>query len=292
MSRLAQRSVAVADTLNMGVGVSARQLGLAWEGHYHVRGSVPAGPRLAVVGSRACDFGLADAVAPIVAAAHDLGWSVVSGGALGIDARAHREALARAVPQLAVLPCASDAYYPPRNAELFDRIAAAPASGLLFALGESRPPCRGIFASRNRIVVGLATALVVVQAGARSGSAGTGRLGLSTATPTAVLPGSRGCAALAAAGAFRLPDATDAQLGSTVRRWLEAVLEGRTLADQGGAWPPRLTWLREAIAARGARGLNLDALPDPLAGVVALTEAETLGLITELAPGRYVLARS
>ena len=276
----------------MGIGVSARQLGLAWEGHYRLRGSVPVGPRLAVVGSRACDYRLADAVGPLVTAAYELGWSVVSGGALGIDARAHQEALARGVPQLAVLPCASPDYYPPGNRDLFERIAAAPASGLLFALGASRPPCRGIFASRNRIVVGLASALVVVQAGARSGSVGTGRLGLSTGTPTAVLPGSRGCAALAAAGAFRLPPADDAELGSTVRRWLEAVLEGRTLGEQGGAWPKRLAWLRDAIAARGAQGLNLDALPDPLAGVVALTEAETLGLITELAPGRYVLARS
>jgi DNA processing protein len=230
-------------------------------------------------------------VTDLVAAAGEVGWSVVSGGALGIDAAAHQAALEHGVPQLAVLPCGSDNPYPPRNRPLFERIVAAPGSGVLYAQPRGRTPTRSMFASRNRIIVGMAAALVVVEAEPRSGSIGTGRLGLAMGTPSAVMAGSRGCAALAAAGATRFPaDLEGASLRRATRAWLEAVVGGRHVVPARPRWPQGSSWLHDRIEAAGARGLTVDDLPDRLAGIVALTEAETMGLVQEIAPGRYVLA--
>jgi DNA processing protein len=230
-------------------------------------------------------------VPDLVAAAGEVGWSVVSGGALGIDAAAHEAALDQGVVQLAVLPCGSDNPYPPRNRALFDRIAGAPGSGILYAQPRGRAPTRSMFASRNRIIVGLAAALIVVEAELRSGSIGTGRLGLAMGIPTAVIAGSRGCAALAAAGAMRFPSELEgAALRRATRAWLEAIVGGRHVVPTRPRWPQSLAWLHERIEAAGARGLTVDDVPDRLAGIVGLTEAETLGLVQEIAPGRYVLA--
>lgn len=271
--------------------ISASELGLGGTGEYEIRGTPPPAPRLAIVGSRACHRARAARVPDLVAAARDVGWSVVSGGALGIDASAHRAAVELEVPQLVVLPCGSDNLYPARNRDLFEAVARSPGSGLLFAQPRGRSPTRSMFASRNRIIVGLAAALVVVEADLRSGSMGTGRLGLASSTPTAVVAGSRGCAALAAAGAHPFPrDLEGEPLRRATRAWLEAVVGGRHLVPARPRWPSALQWLYARIVAAGARGITVDELPDRLGGVVALTEAETMGLVQEISPGRYVLA--
>lgn len=113
------------------------------------------------------------------------GWTVVSGGAYGIDAAAHRGALAAAGTTIAVLACGVDRPYPAGNASLFERIAD---DGLL--ISEWPPgadPHRHRFLIRNRVIAALTRGTVMVEAAARSGARQTlGRAVLLGRAPMAV----------------------------------------------------------------------------------------------------------
>jgi predicted Rossmann fold nucleotide-binding protein DprA/Smf involved in DNA uptake len=137
-------------------------LGLRAKHPFHLVGELPPPPRLAVVGSRAAHRSFRDAVEPMVHAAGQCGWSIVSGGAIGIDGDAHAAALTAGVPQLVVLPCGSDRAYPPQHAGLFQEIAAAPRSGVLYAHPPGTVPTKGMFASRNAVMVALCDAVAIV----------------------------------------------------------------------------------------------------------------------------------
>jgi DNA processing protein len=101
------------------------------------------------------------------------GWAVVSGGAFGVDAAAHRAALGADGVTVAVLACGVDVPYPSAHAELFDAIAA---QGVLVS---EWPPGRHVsrlrFLVRNRVIAALATGTLVVEAGQRSGALNTAR---------------------------------------------------------------------------------------------------------------------
>lgn len=270
--------------------VSAAQLELTGAASWPLHGSLPPCPRLAVVGSRAASRLTLACIPAIVAAAAARGHTLVSGGARGVDGAVHRAALAAGVPQLAIVPCTPGEPYPPEHAALFTAIAAAPGSGVLFTRPEGLHNTRGIFASRNALVVGVAAALVVAQALPRSGSWGTGRMALRCGRRTAALAGASGCADLIAHGAHALP-CEPAAVGAAVLAWLDGA--GQDTA--GPTWPEALRWLAEALAAAGPRGLGLDDLAehaDAATGNAALLSAELLGLVVESPPGRYHLRRS
>ncbi len=279
--------------------MSSAALGLPGkrERSFELVGPLPPRPRLAIVGSRAAHRRTLRVLGPILGEAARRGWSLVSGGALGIDGGAHRAALEQRVAQLAVLPCGRDRLYPPGHAQLFAAMAEARHAGLLFAQPPGTEPARAMFASRNAIVVGLADAVLVAEAGLRSGSAGTGRLALRRQVPLAAIAGSPGCGALIGAGARPLPSPphTDdpdalASFVDAVGVWLD-VLSGRA-ADEGTSlgerWPEHLVWLETALREAGPSGLSIDALPQPGAAALALCEAELLGLVCEAAAGRWV----
>ena len=273
--------------------VTAAALGLSGARAYDVVGAtaLPPEPRLAIVGSRAAHRRVRRLIPAMVAAARAAGWSVISGGALGIDGDAHRAALVHDVPQLAVLPCGVDRPYPPDHAPLFLRIADGPHSAIVFDLPRGVTPSRSMFASRNSLVVELAQAVVVAQAAPRSGSLGTGRLALRRGRRVLVCSGSHGCAALMALGGERLPVNSDlGRVRQDVAAWLSVAM-GDARAPWDDAWPVHLQWLREQLNARGSKGITVDHLPDPLAGLCALSEAEARSLIEEVSPGRFVAAR-
>lgn len=226
-------------------------------------------------------------VADIVRGSTAADFAVVSGGARGIDADAHRAALELGVPQVAVLPCGPDMLYPPEHETLFEAIVGEGRGALLFAHPPGTQPSRGMFASRNRIVVGLVEAVVVVQAARRSGTMITAKEALRQQRPLAVLSGSPGAKMLIGHGATRLDRPGEPDTAVATTRWLQTLGEER---PPSSAWPTRLSWLREHLEARGPSGTSVDDLPDPLAAAVALVEAETLGLIVEVAPGRWVCA--
>jgi DNA processing protein len=262
--------------------IPAALLGLKGSLVWQLHGSLPAAPRLAVVGSRAAHRQSKACIEPIVDAALAHGYALVSGGARGIDAEVHRVALARGAPQLAIVPCHPEAPYPPEHAELFAAIAAVPGSGVLFALPPGVGSCRGIFASRNALVVAAATALIVAEAAPRSGSWGTGGLALRRRVATAAVLGSAGCADLVVRGACAL-QADPTSMKAAVLAWLAAPGE----APAAASWPGELTWLAEALARAGTRGVGLDDLGDPSRACAALVSAEILGLVFESPPGRY-----
>ncbi len=115
------------------------------------------------------------------------GVMVVSGGAYGIDAAAHRAALAADGVTVLVSAGGLDRPYPAGNARLYEQAAA---TGLV--LSESPPgsaPQRHRFLSRNRLIAALSTGTVVVEAAARSGALNTARHARTIGRPVMAVPG-------------------------------------------------------------------------------------------------------
>ena len=126
---------------------------------------------VAIVGARDATTYGAEVGADLGADVSDAGLTVVSGAAYGIDACAHRGALAMGKPTIAVLAGGSDVDYPRAHTALLARIAE---EGLI--VREQAPgqiPLKARFLSRNRLIAGLTQGTVVVEAARRSGSLNT-----------------------------------------------------------------------------------------------------------------------
>lgn len=138
-----------------------------------VRGELAVVPLggVAIVGSRAASSYGRSAAHALAYEVAQRGRVVISGGAFGIDAEAHRGALGAAGPTVCVLASSVDEPYPRVNAGLFDQIAER---GLV--VSESPPgshPTRPRFLARNRLIAALASATVIVEGAARSGACNT-----------------------------------------------------------------------------------------------------------------------
>jgi len=144
-------------------------------------------PAVAIVGSRAASaYGLevARRVAGELASA---GLVVVSGLAFGIDAAAHEAAIAAGGRTIAVQACGIDRVYPAAHRALAERIAHSGAVVTELALGVA--PLPAFFPLRNRLISGLARALVVVEARERSGSLVTARHAADQGVEVFAVPG-------------------------------------------------------------------------------------------------------
>lgn len=175
---------------------------------------------LAIVGSRnATPQGLqtAEAFARALAAG---GLGIVSGLALGIDAAAHRGALAAKGATIAVIGTGADRVYPARNKELAMAIAEHGTIVSEFPLGTAAIAAN--FPRRNRIISGLVNGVLVVEAALESGSLITARLAAEQGREVFAIPGSihspvaRGCHRLIKQGAKLVETAQDIleELGS------------------------------------------------------------------------------
>jgi len=154
-----------------------------------VRGDVSAlaGPCVAIVGSRAATvYGrtVARRLAAELAAA---GVVVVSGLALGIDAAAHRGALEAGGRTVAFQACGPDLVYPRVHRRLAEEIVCQGAVVSEFPPGT--PPLRPYFPMRNRLISGVASAVVVVEARERSGSLITARHAADQGRDVFAVPG-------------------------------------------------------------------------------------------------------
>jgi DNA processing protein len=143
---------------------------------------------VAVVGARAAtDYG-AHVAAELGADLAARGWVVVSGGAYGIDAAAHRGALAGGGATVAVLACGVDVTYPRGQAALLERIAGG--EGVVVSeLPPGSTPTRPRFLTRNRVIAAVSRGTVVVEAAYRSGALNTASSAASLGRFVMAVPG-------------------------------------------------------------------------------------------------------
>jgi len=133
------------------------------------------------------------------------GLTIVSGLALGIDAAAHEGGLDGPGSTVAVIGTGIDIVYPRRHETLAARIAAAGCIVSEYPLGT--PPLASNFPRRNRLISGLARAVLVVEAAAQSGSLITARMAAEQGRDVFAIPGSihaplaKGCHQLIRQGA-------------------------------------------------------------------------------------------
>jgi DNA processing protein len=170
-------------------------------------------PALAVVGSRhASTQGVADAER-FARAMSEAGLTIISGLAQGIDAAAHGGGLQGEGSTIAVIGTGVDIVYPARNRKLAHQIAEQGCLLSEYALGV--PAISSNFPRRNRIISGLARAVLVVEAAAQSGSLITARTALEQGRDVFAIPGSihsvlsKGCHQLIKQGAKLVESAQD-----------------------------------------------------------------------------------
>ena len=143
---------------------------------------------LAVVGARkATPYGLA-AARMFAGWAADVGYTVISGAAIGCDQAAHRAALEVGGRTVAVLGCGADVAYPRGAGALLAQIARTGC--VVSELDWGYPPAKWTFRARNRIIAGLAGALLVLEAGLPSGTFITADEALACGRDVLVVPGS------------------------------------------------------------------------------------------------------
>ena len=143
---------------------------------------------VAIVGSRAATAYGNGITTDIAVDLAERGVTVVSGGAFGIDAAAHRGALAAGGPTVGVLACGVDVAYPQANAELFEEVARRHL--LVSELPPGAHPTRVRFLARNRLIAAMSSATVVVEAALRSGARNTAGWALECGRPLMAVPGS------------------------------------------------------------------------------------------------------
>ncbi len=185
-------------------------VGLFLKGDLERWDDVMAAPRVTIVGTRAATrYGssTAEAVGRAFAVS---GCVVISGLARGIDSRAHCGALAAGGVTVAVLGTGPDVIYPRQNASLYEEVGR---KGIVVSeYPPGTPAARWRFPARNRLMAALGDALIVVEAGLRSGALLTVDEALDLGRDVFVVPGpigspaSRGCNRLAAEGAHIVYD--------------------------------------------------------------------------------------
>jgi DNA processing protein len=166
-----------------------------------VRGTLPPAhlPAVAIVGTRRCTTYGRDQTTRLATLLAENGLTIISGGALGIDAEAHRAALRVKAPTTAVLGCGLAHTYPPQHDELFARIVGEGGS-IISEFPMEVPPLAAHFPRRNHTIAGLCAGVLVIEAPVRSGALITARIAVEELNREAMaIPGrvdsptSRGC---------------------------------------------------------------------------------------------------
>ncbi len=186
---------------------------------------------ISIVGSRVSTSYGEWVTSEIVADASTRNLAIVSGGAYGIDAIAHRSAIAHSQPTVAFMAGGIDRIYPSGNSALLEKVIDVGALVAEQAPGAS--PTKWRFLQRNRLIAALGEVTVVVEAGLRSGALNTISHAIDLGRPVAAVPGpitsqtSVGCNRLLSQGlasAICQPsDAADLALGR--QGWFQPELE-------------------------------------------------------------------
>jgi len=278
----------------------------------YVRGALPAlDPEraVAVVGTRRpTEIGRGTA-ARIADAVAGLGATVVSGLAFGIDAAAHASAVQLGTPTLAVIGGGHERLYPAAHRGLARRIVDG-GGAVVSEFAPDTIPTRGTFPRRNRIISGLADAIVVVEAGARSGALTTAAWALEQGRDLYLVPGRLDDPTVAGSLAFLREAGPNARIVAGIPELLEdlglyAMAGGGASSGRGAGRRRRMTGasapeavlaslppVERSIAAAliaGSTGVDELAAASGLGGATilgALTALEMRGLVLE-AFGRY-----
>jgi DNA processing protein len=246
-------------------------------------------PAIAVVGARRCSRSGSAHAAAFGRDLAVLGFTVVSGLALGIDAAAHRGALQTGVTA-AVVGSGLAQLYPQRNASLAQEILEKGGT----VISEHAPdvtPRTHHFPERNRLISGLSLGVLVVEAGERSGSLITARCALEQGRDVLAVPGAidnpaaRGCHRLLREGAYLVETVADIVGALRVAPPVGAMLPPRPIAPE-----PADAALRILLHEVGRETTTLDALctaTGTAAAIVAtrLVELELAGFVKQVTGG-------
>jgi len=226
----------------------------------------PSGPQIGIVGTRKASPWALHWTQKVAQELGQSGVGVISGLARGIDTAAHQGALEAGGYTLGVLGSAVDRVYPAENRRLAERMS------LLSEFPLGTPPQPELFPRRNRIIAALSRAILVVEAGEKSGALITSRFALELGRDVLAVPGrpadpqSVGTNRLIQDGAGLVLSAEDVlgALGVSAVRRAPPELEGP-----------------EARLYRALLELPM-ALPEDLAKTTDLSVPEVLSLLTML----------
>ncbi|WP_261559922.1 DNA-processing protein DprA [Frankia tisae] len=222
---------------------------------------------VAVVGCRAAtSYGL-HLAGEIAFAMAEQGWAVVSGAAFGIDAAAHRGALAAAGATVAVLAGGVDVPYPAAHVELLAEIARTGA--VVSEVPPGTPPFRRRFLTRNRLIAALCRGTVLVEAGLRSGALNTVAHARRLGRQVMAMPGP--VTSATSAGCHRL--LRDYREQTVLVTGAEDIAEEIAAMGRFAVRPPTAVAPRDALSAM-VRDL-LDAMPSRAAVGVSVLARRT-----------------
>jgi DNA processing protein len=260
-----------------------------------VRGDIDAlaAPSVAIVGSRAATrYGL-DAARQLARDLARAGVVVISGLALGIDGAAHRGALEAGGRTVAVLACGLDRIYPPSHRALARRIEGRGA--LVSELPLGTRPLPAFFPLRNRLISGMAAAVVIVEARERSGSLITAAHAANQGVDVFALPGpitaptSAGPNRLLREGAYVALEAADVLREMGIPVPVGSPPAGSESARGSAGRPPSARAILDSLehqpATRDELGRRLARPPEGLA--LDLLELELEGEVVEDRDGRW-----
>lgn len=253
---------------------------------------------VAIIGARACTAYGEHVTAQLAGGVADAGWTVVSGGAYGIDAVAHRTALAaRDGATVAVLAGGVDRPYPAGNARLLTAVAAE-GGAVVSEVPPGSVPTRSRFLLRNRLIAAGARATVVVEAAWRSGALSTAGHAANLLRPVGAVPGpvtsaaSAGCHRLMREGlAVCVTDSGEVlELAGSAGDGAAALAHPDDVTGKGSSGPPehlddvaRRTW--EALPVRQS------AAPESVARVAGLSVPEVLAALGRLELAGHAVRR-
>ncbi|MDP4013026.1 MAG: DNA-processing protein DprA [Candidatus Nanopelagicales bacterium] len=249
---------------------------------------------VAIVGSRAATpYGLRTA-GEIAGRLADAGWVIFSGAAFGIDAAAHRGALAVGGPTVAVLAGGVDVASPSSHEPLIARIRDSGAVVSERPLGET--PRAHSFLVRNRLIAALCRSVIVVEAGRRSGALNTARQAEELGRQVLAIPGP--VTSSASEGTHELIKGRRAELVTCAQDVLELIeplgsvspsAEASPESSQPELWTDRRVGnAPEDLSAVKAGLTGFPVTVDDLAATSSLPVAKVMEILMELRRTREV----
>lgn len=242
---------------------------------------------LAVIGARKATPSGLRAAELFAGWAAEAGHTIISGAAIGCDQAAHRAALDVGGRTVAVLGTGADVVYPRDAGSLFAQIAEKGA--VVSELPWGHPPAKWTFRARNRIIAGLAEALLVLEAGLPSGTFLTADAALAAGRDVLVVPGSifapeyAGANRLIRQGAMPITDVSDLA---------QALAFGRPDDDRLPEGSPLLVGDDPVLAALRSNPARPDDIARALGRDIVeiarrIGALEAAGIVAKFSDGRY-----